>query len=127
MTNTTIAKLATAKSIDDKTFKALSETLEPGIITVDSTIRIVGGLKKGAPFKKRVSAAANPWKLLAKALSKLNQTSIEALVRESLEASDDETSAVKQAAEDAIERIVAATEREMSGALTGTVRWELLA
>lgn len=122
-----IAKVATAKVIDDKAYKVLSAELPSGITTINHTIQIVGGLKKGEPFEQRVAAAANPWALLARALSKLNTASIEAIVRESLSVDEAETEAIKQAAADAIEKIVGATKRQMSGKVTATLEWRLLA
>jgi hypothetical protein len=127
MTTLTLPKIATAKSVDEKTYKELSGSLEPGQHLIDCSVRLRGVLKKGTPFKTPVPAAANPWRLLALALSKLNVVSIESLVREALEASDETADAVKKEAQEAIERIVAATERESSGRITGNVIWELLA
>lgn len=110
-----VAKVATAKAVSDADYKLLSAELPPGVTPVHCTIEIVGTLKKGNPFMQKFPNAANPWAILAKALSKLNTASIESLVRESLEVNPTETAAVKQAAEEAIERLVAATEREVSG------------
>jgi len=127
-TEANIAKLATAKAVAEKELKLVIGEVAPGDYPVDVTVRIVGGLKKGAPYRQRVAAAANPWRLLGLALSKLNASSVEALVREAveapLEAVDDE--AIKQRAKDAIETMVAATEREIEGRITAAVRWELL-
>lgn len=124
---TTIEKIATAKAIADKDYKTLAESLAPGIHVVDTTVRLVGTLKKGEPFETAVAAAANPWRLLAKALSKLNSATIESLVRESLEVSDEEESAVKDEAKKAIESIVASTTRKQTGRITGQLQWSLLA
>lgn len=128
MTNElTIPRLATAKAIDDKLTKELSSDLEPGVYTVDFKVRLVGGLKKGSPYSQRIAAAADPWALLAKALSKLNSATIESLVQESLAVDGEESSAVKAAANEALQRIKDATERQVSGKLTSSVAWELLA
>lgn len=125
--NETTAKVATAKAIDDKAYKALALDLPQGITLVDTRVRIVGTLKKGAPYKQRVVAEANPWALLARALSKLNNATIESLVEESLSVDGEESSAVKEAATAAIERLRAATEREIAGRVTAALQWELLA
>ncbi|MFZ9218861.1 MAG: hypothetical protein ACO23F_05740 [Candidatus Limnocylindrus sp.] len=126
MDTTTIRKIATAKAVSDKDYKSASEQLGSGIYTVDTTIRLIGTLKKGEPYKTSVAAAVNPWKLLRAALSKLNNATIESLVRESLEGNDEETAAVKGAAERALAELVASTERTVSGRITGHVKWEVL-
>ena len=118
--------VATKKAIKDETFRRLSEELAPGQHLVDCSVRLRGVLKKGNPFRTKVPAAANPWRLLAKALSKLNSCTIESIVRESMEISDEETEAVKDEAAKAIEQIVASTERESTGRLTGEVLWSLI-
>ncbi len=111
----TVVKVATAKAVSADDYKLLSAELPPGVTPVNFTIQIAGTLKKGNPYMQRFPIAASPWAILARALSKLNTTTIEALVRESLEVNAEETAAVKQAAEEAIEKLVAATEREVSG------------
>jgi hypothetical protein len=122
--NTALPKIATANAIADKELKALSAGLAPGIYTVDSTVRIYGTLKKGEPFTTRVAAAVPVWKLLAKALSKLNSATVDALVREALDGGDDEADAVKAQAERALADLVASTERTSSGRLTSQLLWE---
>ena len=124
---TTIEKIATAKAIKDTDFKLLSEQLAPGIYVVDTVIHLTGTVKKGEPFETAVAAAANPWRLLAKALSKLNSATIESLVRESLEVSDEEETEVKDQAKKAIEALVAKTPRTQSGRITGQLVWGLQA
>lgn len=129
MTNDTIQlpTLATAKAVDDKTYRLFSDELEPGLYPIDCRIRLVGALKKGNPYQQRVVAAADPWAILAKAMSKLNSTTLEALVHESLDISGEEATAVKAAATAAMQRIKDATERTLSGKLNGAVKWELMA
>lgn len=122
----TVPKIAVHKAVKEEVYKSLSEQLEVGQHIVDCRVQLRGALKKGNPFKTKVPAAANPWRLLAVALSKLNQTSVDAVVRESLAMGEEQTTAVKKAAEDAITRIVAATERESSGRITGEVILEIL-
>jgi hypothetical protein len=124
--NDKLVRIATHKVVKDDVFRELSAELEVGQHIVDCSVRLRGALKKGAPFRSKVAAAANPWRLLAVALSKLNSASVETIVKESLSGGDEEASAVKAAADEAIQRIVAATERESSGRITGEVVLELL-
>lgn len=122
-----LPKIATAKAVAHPEYQSLSALLPSGQHLIDVRVHLQGALKKGEPFMTKVPAAANPWKLLARALSKLNQASIESIVREALETTDEESDAVKTAASEAIERIVAGTERESQGRITGNVIWSLLA
>jgi hypothetical protein len=124
--NETAAKVATAKAIDDKSYKLLTLDLPQGITLIDTRVRLVGTLKKSAPYMQRIAAAADPWALLARALSKLNSATIDSLVEESLAVDGEEKQAIKDAAEAAIERIRAATEREVPGRVTAALQWELL-
>lgn len=124
---TTLEKIATAKSVAEKDYRDLSALLVPGQHLIDCRVHLRGVLKKGEAFRTKVPAAANPWKILALALSKLNQTTIDSVVRDALEVPDEEAEAVKAAASEAIEKIVASTERESSGRITGNVIWSLLA
>lgn len=122
----TAAKIATAKVIDDKLYKSLSlELPQNTTLVVDTTIRIAGAIKKGAAYRQRVAAAANPWALLAKALSKLNSATIESIVEESMSVGDEEASAIKAKASEALDKILASTERDMPGRVTATLTWEL--
>lgn len=121
-----LAKIASAKAVAEKDLKVLMDGLKPGIYPVDVQIRLVGGLKKGEPYRQRVAAAADPWKLLALALSKLNGSSVEALVAESADLDQVGEDEIKERAKRAIETIVAGTEREISGRLTSTIQWSLL-
>lgn len=127
MTNPTIAKLATAKAVAEKDFKLLAEQLSEGTTPVRCQILLEGALKKGAPFEQAVAAAVDPWKLLRRALSKLNGATLEALVEEATSVNDDEAEETKLAAKKAIERLIAGQKRLMPGRLTAAISWSLLA
>lgn len=126
MNKTEQAHIATHKAVDDKVYKALSVLLPKGVTPIDTTIRIVGGLKKGDPYEQRIPQKANPWALLAKALSKLNAASVESLVQEALAVSDEEASAIKDTAQEALDRISDATVVTISGRVTATLALEVL-
>ena len=120
------AKIVAHKVINPKTFSQLTVGLERGVTPVDMRLHVAGAVKRGNPYSKRVASKINPWKLLAKALSKLNQTTVDALVVESLNVSDVEHKAVAEKAQQAIDRLVAATETEMPGNVTATLNLEVL-
>jgi len=122
-----LAKIATVKAVAEKDLKVLVDGLEVGVHPVDCQVRLVGGITKGKPYKQRVAAAADPWKLLALALSKLNNSSVEALVAEAADLEQVGEDEIKERAKRAIETIVAGTEREISGRVTAAIQWSLLA
>lgn len=125
--NTKIAKIATTKAISEKDYKPLAEGLKPGLYQIDSTVRVYGTLKKGEPYTQRLAAKADPWKLLGLALNKLNATSIDAVVREALENTNEELGpAIKSEVDRALRQIVADTETEMSGRVMAQLSWELV-
>lgn len=121
-----IVPIAIAKAIADKDYKSLSAELTPGVHHVDCVIHLKGTLKKGEPFESAVAAAIDPWSLLHRALSKLNQTTIDSLVEEALKATESEVEEVKAKAKKAIERLVAATTRTMPGRITTQVTWSVV-
>lgn len=123
--NQTLEKLATAKAVAEKDLKLIVKEVAPGDYPIDCVIRLRGGLKKGLPYKQRIAAAADPWKLLALALSKLNNTSIDALVRESANLPAIGEEDLKTKAKQAIEQIVASTDREIEGRITAAIQWSL--
>lgn len=104
-------------------YDAAKSRLSSGEYEVDTRIRLIGVVKKGEPYMTKVAMRADPWKLLAVALSKLNNVTMETIVRESLA---EDSTIVKAAADEAIARIVAATESEVDGRITGKVIMELL-
>lgn len=126
MNDLQIAKIAAHKVINQKTFAKMSPNIAIGVLPINVAVSLTGALKKGEPYTKRVAAKANPWKLLAKALSKLNQTTIDSLVAESIAVSDDECTAIAEKANQAIAQIVATTETQMAGNITSTLNLEVL-
>jgi hypothetical protein len=120
-----LAQIAAHKVINQKTFSKLAPEVPAGVIPIDVCIRLFGAIKKGDPYQKRVSAKANPWKLLAKALSKLNQVTIDSIVSESISVSEDESKAVAEKAQQAIAKIVAETQTQMEGNITSTINLQL--
>jgi hypothetical protein len=60
-------------------------TLAPGVYHVDETIRVRGTVKKGEDYEQNITAKAQPWALLALALSKLNKATGRSIVEEATE------------------------------------------
>ena len=125
-TTNTIVPIALAKAIAEKDYKSLSAELPAGVHHIDVTVHLKGTLKKGLPYESAVAAAIDPWSLLHRALSKLNQTTIDSLVEEALKSTPAEAEEVKVKAKKAIERLVAATTRTMPGKITTQVEWSVV-
>lgn len=102
------------------------DEIEPGELHGTALVRVAWDLKVG-PDYEQVIGHTIPWqKLLGLALSKLNGTTVDSLVREYIEAEEegslDDGKALKAAAAQALERIKgAAAPRQCSGKVTGDV------
>lgn len=128
MSETTLLKVALAKAVPDKDYKEASSLLAPETYLVAQTVRILGTLKKGQPYEQRVTAKANPWKLLALALSKLNSTTAAALVAEARDLPDDIGDGIKAEAEALVAQIQAnAPTVTVAGRVTAQLVWETVA
>lgn len=110
--------MATHKAVSAESFRGISENVEPGDYPIDFTVRITGSIRKGQPYSQTNAAAANPWKALAVALSKLNAKTAEAVIRESLTISDADAKRLKAEADELIQKLVEPTREERSGKVT---------
>lgn len=118
MTNETLATIATAKVHKGKAVKAASGELAVGTHEVDVLVRITGSLTRGEDFNQRIVAKADPWALLGTALSKLNGTTVAALVREALDADKEATAKVKAEADAAMALVKGPTVTKCNGKIT---------
>ncbi len=100
-------------------FKLNGERAEvkPGSYNVNTTVSVKGTIKVGEDYEQQLVASADPWGLLAAALSKLNGVTVAALVREAENGGVD-SAAVKTAAAAAIQAVKGPTLRTMSGKVT---------
>ena len=110
--------VAIAKLVDDKSFKAASGQLPVGPYEVDFVLRVHGTFNKGKDYEQKYVAKADPWGLLALALSKLNGVTVESLVAEHLrlkEAKTDGDQRLKERADEAIQKVKAPTYQVANG------------
>lgn len=100
--------------------KATRKALPVGEHALDCevTLRLDGTVKVGEVYTQRIVAKADPWLLVAVALSKLNGVTVDAIVRESLDLSEDDATAIKDKAQEAIVDIKAATVKSCNGKVT---------
>lgn len=108
-------RIALAKLISDKEFKAASANVSPGDHAVDFLLRVSGQFTKGADYDQRISAKADAWGLLALALSKLNGVTVESLVREWVGFAPENANEIKAQATKALGKIKADTYTSCTG------------
>ena len=108
---TDLEALALSKALS----KATSEGISAGVHEVNFKVHIRGTLKKGEDYEQKMVAKADPWTLLAVALSKLNSTTVESLVDEALNLSDEVAKQIKVRADEAISKIKAPTVQTCNG------------
>jgi hypothetical protein len=98
--------------------KEASGKLTVGTHAVDFTVRVTGNLKKGEASQQRFVATAEPWLLLAVALSHLNGVTVESIVNEALTAKADLVVDLKDRADKAIQAVKADTWGPRAGTVT---------
>lgn len=96
--------VAIAKAISPENMKAASAKLSVGEHKIDSTLRIRGAIRKGEDYPQVVHMACDQWGMLAVALSKLNGVTMEAIVREAMDMTEEKIAEVKEQAKVLIEK-----------------------
>lgn len=112
--------LALAKVVKAAAEKEAAAAMTVGNHMVDFTVRVQGVVTKGAAYEAVIAQKAEPWKLLALALSKLNGVTIDAIVREAELAvlEDEKIDGIKEQAQVAIDQIKGTTKGMCSGKVT---------
>ena len=122
--------LALAKLINADVIGLAREAVVPGVHRVNLTVRIEGTVKVNKPVTTTVPMAADPWGLLALALSKLNSATVDSLVLEHearLAAGEKvDAEAVKATATEALHRLKATTTTMRNGAVTAALEVTVL-
>ncbi len=95
--------------------------VRPGQYDGSFTITVDYKLKVGEDYKQDIVAKADPWRLLAVALSKLNGVTVDAIVRESIDGNLS-IKTIKAEAGEAIQKIKATTETLCKGKVTGKAK-----
>lgn len=113
------AKTALAKLLGEEASEA-RELLSVGDHTVNETVTLtVSGLVRvGEDYSQNIVAKADPWTLLAVALSHLNGQTIESITNEALQMDPKMVKSIKKSAEDAIAAVKAPTLTHCSGKVT---------
>lgn len=122
-----LEKIALSKvGLSDTAYKKVSAELKAGEYSVDMLIRIKGDITKGDDYKQDIVLKADPWGLLAVALSKLNDITVEALTREALKLTKDKMTKIKEQAKEAIIKVKGPTETKCNGKVTAKVVAEIV-
>lgn len=77
-----LKQVAINKAISAKEFKAASAELEPGTYAVDMSVQIRGTINKGEAFEQRISNKVDWILLFALMASKVNNETLDAVMRE---------------------------------------------
>ena len=126
MTNIEALTLAAAKAVDTRSTKLAREAVEVGTHAVDFFLRIKGSFKVGEDYEQRLVAKADPFALLAVALSKLNGVTIDSIVKEAQDADPGEIKAIKAKAAEAVEALKAPTMSVCRGKVTTDLEFEIV-
>ena len=113
-----VEMVALGKAVKDAVVKEASGAVTVGEHAVNFTVQVSGTVKKGEDYEQEAVAKADPWLLLAAALSKLNGVTVDALVREALTADEALVEGLKAKAADAIQAIKAPTKMRFNGKIT---------
>jgi len=119
------------KTLDFATLTVLSKAVaaaqkdnrnatEPGSYGVDTqvVIDVAGTVTVGEDYQQRIVAKADPWTLLAVALSKLNGVTVDSIVREALTADEKLVKSIKAQADKAMASVKAPTLTDCKGKVT---------
>lgn len=96
------------------------DAVAPGEYSGQATVTVSYKLKVGNDYEQNIVAKADPWALLAVALSKLNGVTVDVIVRESVDGSIS-AETIKAEADAAIQKIKATTKSSCKGKVTGDV------
>ena len=118
--------LAAAKAVGRAMLTDARDAVEVGVHDIDVLVRITGSLRVGEDYEQQLAAKADPWGLLAVALSKLNGVTLAALVREAQEAAPDNARAIKQRAQEALASVKAPTLSPCRGKVTTDLEIEIM-
>ena len=91
-----------------------------GTHPIDRTVsvHVKGTVTVGKDYEQRIVANANPWLLLRIAMSKLNDTTMAAIVREALSEEGIDTNAIKAQADECVQALRDVTKKPCKGKVT---------
>lgn len=119
MSNLNAAEIvALSKVVKAADAKKASAELAVGTHDVDFLVQVTGQVKRGEDYEQEIVLKAEPWKILAVALSHLNGVTVESIVREALSADPELVKSIKKQATDAMKAINEPTKTSCNGKVT---------
>ncbi|CAB4203347.1 hypothetical protein UFOVP1382_5 [uncultured Caudovirales phage] len=115
---TPLQTLALAKLIPEGAEKAARAAIQPGHYIVEFDAHVAVDMTVGEDFRQRIVLKADPWTLLAAALSHLNDVTIDSLVREAISADPKLVESIKEKAKLAMDTVHEATWTDSKGKAT---------
>ena len=110
--------VALNKAVSAAAARKASADLTPGEHNVDCLVHVTGTLKRGEDYEQEIVAKADPWTLVAAALSHLNGVTVDSLVREALTADPELVKSLKREAATAVKAVKAPTLTSCNGKVT---------
>jgi Na+/phosphate symporter len=125
-----IETVAISKAVSKEAYQEASKKLTPGKYQKTFMARVSVDLKKGTDYVQNIAAKADSWLLLAVMMSKQNAETLEKLVREAEDMTEEAKEALKEqvkaSAEKAMAEIKAKTATTCAGKITGSVEVEIV-
>jgi hypothetical protein len=116
--------IAIAKGIKAAAVKKASANLTVGEHQIDSIVRVRGMVKKGEDAEQVVHMSIPQWKLIGVLLSKVNDATMDSVMREALEMDDAQETEIKERAKAAIDAIKGTSVKMTAGKVTTKLDFE---
>lgn len=110
--------VALSKVVSAKRAKEASAELAVGSHDVDFLVQVTGSVKRGEDYEQEIVLKADPWTMLAAALSHLNGITVKSLVKEALSSDPKLVASIKKQAKDAMSEINKPTKTSCNGKVT---------
>jgi hypothetical protein len=110
--------VALSKVVGAAETRKASAELTPGDHAVDFVVRVSGTVRRGEDYRQQIVLKADPWTMLAAALSHLNGVTVGSLVREALGADPELVKSIKAGALAAMAELHEPTETACNGKVT---------
>ena len=110
--------VALSKALKTKAVSEAVSNMLAGEYKIDAIVRLQGDLKLGEAYTQDFVQLSKPWDLLATALSKLNDETVESIVRESFSVDPKSVTELKSKAKEAIKRLKGTSKKLANGKVT---------
>jgi hypothetical protein len=119
-----LIKLALGKGIKTTEIKKASDELQAGTYQVDQIVRVRGTVTKGEDYEQIVHMTIPHWKIISVLFSKVNDATMESVIREAVGLSSEDETKIKAAAQAAAETVKASGKKMVAGKVTTKLTFE---